>query len=220
MNPHLAAVRRVHDTTPTAATAQALQLLGMSGDWQLLPGPHCVAGASWRTPAPFLVIDGDLHAEGNLVVATGRHDHGVLIVLGDLHCRNLITGHDQHLVVTGDLVASEAVVAALADSSTVLGGSVRADTVISGAGAWLTLATADAFQAARCDNYVMVGQTPLTPAVPSPLTGLLVDAVLDRDDWDAMDADEREGEEIGDYVLLDESAALVRLADGGSILRR
>lgn len=163
------------------------------------------------------MIDGDLHVEGNLVVATGLHDQGVLIVLGDLQCRNVISGYDHHLVVTGDLLATEAVVAALADSTTQVGGSVRADTVIGGAGC--TIASTGAFQAARCGHYVMVGDTPLEPVAPTSLIALLVDEVLDRDDWDAMDDDERAGEDIADYVLLDESAALEHLVEGHGILR-
>lgn len=46
LHQHHAAVQRLHDTTPTAATAQALQVLGISDDWQLLSGPQRIAGAS------------------------------------------------------------------------------------------------------------------------------------------------------------------------------
>ncbi|WP_369940213.1 hypothetical protein [Xanthomonas medicagonis] len=219
MNTPHDAVSRHHNTAASTTTAHALQLLDIGSDWQLLRGPQHVTGGAWRLPAAFVVIDGDLRIDGNLIVATGRHDQGALIVLGNVHCRNLITGHDHHLAISGDLVATEAVLACLGDSTTHVGGSVRADTVISGAGAWLTLASADAFQASRCDDYVMIGQTPSKLVTPTPLADLVVDAVLDRDDWDAMDADERDDEDIGDYVVLDEAAALSALAKGQGILR-
>ncbi|MEA5122582.1 polymer-forming cytoskeletal protein [Xanthomonas floridensis] len=213
------AVSRYHDSAPNTVTSHALHLLDFASGWQLLEGPQHVACSAWRPPAAFVVIDGDLHVDGNLIVATGRHDQGALIVLGNVQCRNVVTGHDHHLAISGDLVATEAVVACLGDSTTQVGGNVHADTVISGAGAWLTLASADAFQASRCDDYVMIGQTPSRPVTPTPLTDLVVDAVLDRGEWDAMDADDRDGEDIGDYVVLDESAALAVLAKGQGILR-
>ncbi|MEG0182541.1 MAG: hypothetical protein RR704_03655 [Stenotrophomonas sp.] len=205
---------------PAGATRElALQLLSISDDWTILSAFNGATATAWRPSAPFVVVDGDLEVDGNIVVATGQHDQGALIVLGDLRCRQVIIGHDQHLLVSGDLVASEAVIAELADSTTYVGGAVQTDTLLSGRGAWLSLASAEGFQARHCSGYVMVNDAPLTPAAPASTVARLVDEVLDREEWDAMEDDEREGEDIDDLIMLDEAAALHHVAAGRRLLR-
>lgn len=73
--------------------------------------------------------------------------------LRDMRCRQLITGHGHHLLVTGDLVAADAIIAALADSTTHVGGMVQTDTLLSGRGAWLSLDAAEGFKAEHCSAY-------------------------------------------------------------------
>lgn len=219
MPTHSEALARLQARHTGAIADLAARLLEIGDDWQILPAQRHTAATAWRPDAPFVLIDGDLDVEGNLVVATGRHDQGALIVLGDVRCRHAITGHDQHLLVTGDLIATHAVVAELGNSSTHVGGTLRTDTLLSGRGAWLSLASAEGFQATHCSAYVMVGDTPLKPAVPASMADRLVDAVLDREEWDDMDPEDREQEDIDDLVMLDESAALRHLAAGGDLLR-
>jgi len=48
---------------------------------------------------------------------------------------------------------------------------------------------------------------------------LLIDEVIDREEWDAMDEDERADEDINDILSVDKKAAHQYLAAGRSLLR-
>lgn len=197
----------------------ALALLASSEHWQILPTQVHTQDTAWQPDAPFVIIDGDLTVSGNAVISVDRHDHGVLIVLGDVHCRQLITGFDHHLLVRGHLTATEAVVAELGDSTTCVEGAIRTHTLLSGRGAWLALASPDGYQAEYCTNYVMAGDQPLHPTHLASPHQCLDDAVLDRAEWDDMDATDRQQEDIDDYIVLDEAAALQHLLAGGTLRR-
>jgi len=208
------------EALPDGATKDlAKQLFEVGDAWTIAPAVRCATTTAWRPNAQFMLIDGDLEVEGNVVVATGSHDHGALIVLGSLRCQQLITGHGQNLVVTGDLIANDAIIAELADSTTHVGGMVLTDTLLSGRGAWVSLASADGFKAKHCSAYVMVGNIPLKPAAAASTVARLVDDVLDRDEWDSMDEEDRQGEDIDDLIMLDEVAALRHVAKGCGLLR-
>ncbi|WP_408952805.1 polymer-forming cytoskeletal protein [Lysobacter sp. Hz 25] len=200
-----------------AAATQARELLAMDVDWASIRG-QASSAAAWRPSQAFLIVEGSLDLAGNAVIGTGEHDHGALIVLGDLRCRNLVVAQDFHLVVTGDLIASEAVVADLRDSTAHVAGAVQAPVLLSGDAGWLTLDRADGLRVARTSAYVIVDEQPL-PLPPHSLSELVDDGVLDREEWDGLDADEREGQDIDEFVVLDEDRVLRRLAAGDSILR-
>ena len=65
----------------------------------------------------------------------------------------------------------------------------------------------------------MVGNSPLKPAAAASTVARLVDDVLDRDEWDSMDEEDRQGEDIDDLIMLDEVAALRHVAEGRGLLR-
>ncbi|MGJ7902232.1 hypothetical protein [Lysobacter sp. 1R34A] len=73
--------------------------------------------------------------------------------------------------------------------------------------------------AALYSAYVIVDEQPL-PLPPHSLSELADDGVLDRGERDGLGADEREGQDIDEFVVLDEARLLKRLAAGDSILRR
>lgn len=200
-----------------AAATHARALLAMDVDWASMRGQASSAPA-WRPSQPFLIVEGSLELAGNAVIGTGEHDLGALIVLGDLRCRNLVVAQDFHLVVTGNLIASEVVVADLGDSTAHVAGNVQAPVLLSGDAGWLTLDRAEGLRVARTSAYVIVDEQPL-PLPPHSLSELVDDGVLDREEWDGLDADEREGQDIDEFVVLDETRVLKRLAAGDSILR-
>lgn len=214
-----ALVAAVNKSAPKALAASFKRLAPASAKWTRL-GPVRVTAPVWRPPQSFVWIEGDLHVDGNVVVGTGKDDFGVLVVVGNVTCRNLVTAAGWSFVCTGSLACEEAVVATLADSVTYVGKNVSASFVDSGSGAWLTLFGGKNALQAPVSGYVMSeGDKPVYEESPVELESLVVKEAIESEEWDAMSADERRGEKRSDYLRVDAQAALQRIAKGTSILR-
>ena len=209
---------RTKAATPPKALARFLDESARLTDvWEVVDTAAARRVAAWRPPAAYCVVEGDLVVNGNLVVGTGKHDRGMLIVFGNVVCRNVITLAGWSLVVTGSLSAEEVIVATAVDSTTYVGGSVRAILLESGPGAWLTLFDAKKL-AAKVTGYVLVGARVLKPKSAGS-AAILVPAVVESEEWDAMAEEDREGEAEEDYVSVKVDAAAKRLAKGLGLLR-
>lgn len=178
-------------------------------------------GTIWTPPEPFLLLEGNLTTSGNVVVRTPGVDHGVLVVSGSIRCRNLLVGAGFSLFCLGDLTASEVLITTCADSTTDVGGIVRARLLVSGHGAWLTLSESGNVKVRALDGYVMAGGKPLRPKRKPSLDQLVRRTVLDDEEWRSLSAAERR--EVGlrreDVLRIDERVAMKTLLRGGTILR-
>ena len=207
------------DDVPPAFAKHWLSMQGMAGTTGLAPATAAITSKAWRPKSAWTIIDGDLDLGGNVIVATGKHDYGALLVRGDVRCRNLVVGNGFSFACSGDLTVKEAIVASAADSTCYVAGKVRARLVDSGSGAWLTIFSPAQLMAKHVSGYVMVGAKPLQPKRRADLKKLLVPRAVEREEWDAMDAEDREGEDASDYIRVDDRAAFGLLAKGGTILR-
>jgi len=205
---------------PPALSSAIEKLASTSPSWERL-GPQRITAPCHRPRAPFTVVVGDLRVSGNLVVATGKHDFGVLIVLGHVHARNVAVAAGWSLVCTGDLHAEEVIEACAGDSVTYVGGRVGALLLDSGAGAWLTMFGARThLHATHLTGYVMSAKNQVwKPKAAVDVTDVVVDAALETEEWDSLDAADRVGERRADYVGVDTDAVLRLLGKGGGVLR-
>lgn len=202
------------------AIVAAIEKIARAPSWEKL-GPQTIATTCHRPSAPETVIVGDLRVSGNLLVATGKHDGGTLIVLGNVHARNVAVGAGWSLVCTGDLHAEEVIASCAADSVTYVGGRVGAHLLDSGSGAWLTMfADRAALRATHVSGYVMSAKGAVwEPKRKVDVTDVVIDDAIETEEWDAMDADDRKGEQKADYVRVDTDAVLRIVGKGGSVLR-
>lgn len=175
---------------------------------------------AWRPAKQALLITGDLHIDGNVLVkTTQRRDDTYLVVLGAVRCRNLIVGDGAAFLCAGALTAQEAIVCTSMGSVTEIAGDVQAQLLDSGQGAWM-----DVFDKAQIaavqhlSSYVMVAGSPHSPEEDADLTELLIEDVQDTEEWDELDPEEQAEEEAADYVSLDQKKAFKLLAKGQSIL--
>lgn len=204
-----------------AAIAEAIgKLAAVSASWTVVSALR-VAVPCYRPTVPFVVIDGDLHVSGNLVVATGKHDGGVLVVLGNVQARNVAVGAGWSLVCTGDLHAEEVIESCADDSVTYVGGRVGAYLLDSGSGAWLTMfGSRTALRATHVSGYVMNAKGDVwEPKATADVTEIVIDDALETEEWDSLDAEDRKGESKADYVRVDTDAVLRILGKGGGVLR-
>lgn len=213
------AIETLHASRPNLATGAARGLLTIDVDWTL-KSPPTIDTPVWQPDLPYLVVEGSLTTDANVLVRTGRHDNGALVVLGDLRCRNLMVSWGFDLVVTGSLIVEEVVITAPSDSELMIGGDLRARLLASGTSTWVTLAHPSHQQAQHTSGYVMAPPNkPSRPPTQAPLTELLLDEVIDREEWDAMDEEEQADEDINDILRVDKNAAHRLLAAGRSLLR-
>ena len=210
-------VRAALEGTPQPFAAAVLRLLPLSKAWAV-SGPGRSAD-TWRPEAAHVIVASSLESSGTVVIHTGKHDYGVVLVLGDVRCRNLVVGSGFTLACTGSLHVDEVLSASAADSVTYVGGQAHAFLVDSGSPAWLTLFAADALVASHVTSYVMIGSKPLRSKKPrADLSQLLVDEAVDRSEWDSMDDEDREGEDPTQYIYLSKESRRL-LTAGKSILR-
>ncbi|HEY4175231.1 MAG TPA: polymer-forming cytoskeletal protein [Kofleriaceae bacterium] len=194
------------------------RMLSISPTWAEVEELRKKAKA-WRPDVQHFIVNGDLTIDGNIIVGTGKHDHGVVIVMGNISCKNLVVASGFSLVCVGNLTATEAIVAQLPDSTTYVGGKVKAKLLASGRGAWMTVFDAKQLAGAKLSGYAMVGARPHSPTRKVDLAKVLVSGALDEREWRAMDADERKVEKQADYVDINVSGVFKLLAKGASILR-
>lgn len=219
-NPAHHAIAALHESSPNLATAAARALLTIKVDWTL-QSPPTIDTPVWQPDQPYQVVEGTLATDANILVRSGRHDNGALVVLGDLRCRNLMVSWGFDLVVTGSLIVEEVVITAPSDSQFTVGGDLRARLLASGTSTWVTLAHPGQQQAQHTSGYVMAPPNKASrPPTQAPLTELLIDEVIDREEWDAMDEEEQADQAINDILGVDKKAAQQHLAAGRSILRR
>ncbi|CAM3628871.1 hypothetical protein G4177_32115 [Corallococcus sp. ZKHCc1 1396] len=172
----------------------------------------------WRPPNAYTLVMGDLEVEGNVLVEAAGHDEGVLVVFGDVTCRNLFVGVGFSFVCIGTLRVKEVLVACSADSVTYAAGVVEAEIVDSGSGAWLTLfGDPSGLRAKYLTHYVMHGRTPIRSQNPPDLRALVVPEVLDLEEWESLSPEEQADEDPKIVIKLDERAARRRLASGESL---
>jgi hypothetical protein len=213
------AIETLHASRPNLATGAARGLLTIDADWTL-KSPPTIDTPVWQPDQPYLVVEGSLTTDANVLVRTGRHDNGALVVLGDLRCRNLMVSWGFDLVVTGSLIVEEVVITAPSDSQFMVGGDLRARLLASGTSTWVTLAHPSHQQVQHTSGYVMAPPNkPSRPPTQAPLTELLLDEVIDREEWDAMDEEEQADEDINDILCVDKKAAHRLLVAGRSLLR-
>jgi hypothetical protein len=178
------------------------------------------ATAVWRPPNAYTLVMGDLDVEGNVLVEAAGEDMGVLVVFGDVTCRNLMVGVGFSFVCTGALRVKETLVARAADSVTYAAGVVEAELVDSGSGAWLTLfGDPSGLRAKYLTHYAMHGRNALQTSNPPDLRALVVPEVLDLEEWDSLTPEQQADEDPKLIIKLDARAARKRLAAGASLFR-
>lgn len=204
---------------PPAFAEHVRGVLGMEHlNWTVVDGVKD-AKPAWRSPSQAVLITGDLHVDGNVIAHASKHDDSYLVVLGSVHCRNLIVGDGAAFLCAGALVAQEAIVCTAMGSVTMVAGDVQAKLLDSGQGAWIDVFAKEQIAAVQhLSSYVMVGGTPDSAEEPADLTELAVKAVLDTEEWDELDPEEQEDEDKADYVRIDARKASQLLAKGQSIL--
>ncbi|MCY1044723.1 hypothetical protein OV208_25630 [Corallococcus sp. bb12-1] len=174
--------------------------------------------ATWTPSNPYTLVMGPLEVDGNVLVSTGKHDDGVLIVFGDVTCRNLYVGVGFSFVCTGTLRVREALVTRAADSIAYVAGAVEAELLDSGSGAWLTLfGDPSLLRVKHLTHYVMHGRTPIKPPKQPDLRTLVVPEVLDTEEWDSLSAEEQAEESPEALIQLDTRAVHKRLMSGASL---
>ncbi len=177
------------------------------------------AEPTWRPRSIATLVTGDLSVAGNLVVeARQKTDATVLVVLGAVHCRNLVLAPGATLLCAGDLRADEAIVCTARQSVTQVRGMVSARLLDSGSGAWLDVSEPAQLAVQHVSGYAMVAGKPFKPTTAADLMALVRAELLDTDEWDELDDDEREGESANDYVRVDAKSAFKALSAGESIL--
>lgn len=168
--------------------------LDIEEPWFELAGVKQSGPTPWVQPSAYMLVLGSLEVEGNVVVSAAKADDGVLIVLGDIVCQNLVVGVGFSLVCTGSIRAREAIVSTAQDSVTYVGGAVEARLLDSGAGAWLTLfGDPSLLKVEHLTGYVMRGRTPIKPPERPNLLKLVVSEAIDTEEWDSL-SDERRAE--------------------------
>ncbi|TSC25214.1 hypothetical protein [Corallococcus sp. Z5C101001] len=176
--------------------------------------------APWRPAQPYTLVKGPLEVEGNVLVEAAGHDQGVLVVFGDVTCRNLYVGVGFSFVCTGTLRVKEAIVATAADSVTYVAGAVEARLLDSGSGAWLTLfGDPSLLRVEHLTYYVMHGKKPIKSPPPPDLRTLVVPEVLDLEEWESLSPEEQADEQPEDLIKLDNRAARKRLGSGASLFQ-
>lgn len=194
---------------PAAFRAHVEQMMGVTSAWETAPGVVVgeadVRGRAWRPGSPGLIVEGDLVVEGNVIVGTGKHDFGVVIVVGAIRCRNLMVAAGFSLVCAGAVTVDEALIASAADSTAYVAGTVTAPFLASGDGAWLTVFDREQLAVGAITRYTVVhAGPPVRPPRAADVGELLVDDVLRLDEQ---------------QKVIDLTAVRTRLAAGGSILR-
>lgn len=194
---------------PAGFREQVARMSGVVPSWETVAGvgvgAAVVEGRAWRPGAPGLIVEGDLVVPGNVIVGTGRHDHGVVIVGGEIRCRNLMVAAGFTLLCAGAVTAAEALIANAADSVTVVAGTVTAALLASGDGAWLTVFDRGQLAAAAVTRYVCVhGRAREVPKRAADVGALLAAEMVCNDD---------------ERPQIDLGAVRSRLDAGGSILR-
>jgi hypothetical protein len=176
------------------------------------------APGHWTQGQPNTVINGDLNVAGNLMVGTGKHDGGFLIVFGDVKCQNFCSAPGFTFACTGSLSASQAVIATAGNSATYVAGRTVTTFLDSGAGAWLTLFDSKSLAVGHLSRYVMINGRPVRQGKPD-LLSLLVPKALETEEWDSLSAGEQKNESPKDYVRVDTQAVRSLMAQGESILK-
>jgi hypothetical protein len=202
---------------PQGFRMHVAQLQTIAAEW-IRSGTVADTKQVWRPKAAYTVIDGDLVTAGNLVIGTGKHDYGAVIVTGSIKCKNLLVSSGFSLACAGALTVAEVIVATQGDSTTYVAGPINAKLVISGSGAWLTTFSPKQLGRTPVSGYVMVGNKP-SKETTVDLGKRLISAVVNDEEWRAMDPEDRVGEKASDYVQLEDSKVSKHLAAGKSILR-
>ncbi|RKG61399.1 hypothetical protein D7V80_34730 [Corallococcus sp. CA054B] len=197
---------------------ESLLTLDVEEPWAQPTEVKETGAAPWRPPNAYTLVMGSLDVEGNVLVEAAGHDEGVLVVFGDVTCRNLFVGVGFTFVCTGTLRVKETLVATSMDSVTYAAGVVEAEVVDSGSGAWLTLfGDASQLHVKHLTYYVMNGRKVIKSQNPPDLRTLVVPEVLDLEEWDSLSAEEQADEDPKDIIKLDAGAARERLARGESL---
>lgn len=205
-------------SSPEQFRVYVTMLLSVSQKWARQAGVRS-SDSTWRPAEPFTIIDGDVDLDGNLIVGAQRGDDGILLVQGNVKCRNLAVSSGFSLACSGSLTVTEALITNHSDSTTAVAGKVSASVIVSGdgGGAWLTVYDEDAVELEKVFGYVKAGRKFLRPHQTFDLRDVLVDAAIETEEWDHLDPADREGEDPADYLRV-KSTAIGLLAAGGSIL--
>jgi hypothetical protein len=106
--------------------------------WCMLPSTK-VKGV-WRPPARNCVINGSLDVQGNIITVPSGMDDGFLLVFGEVKCVNYLESENGTTAIRDGLSVKETIYACSVDASTVVGGRVSAEVIMSGRGSgWLTV---------------------------------------------------------------------------------
>ncbi|MEO7109822.1 MAG: hypothetical protein ABI183_05250, partial [Polyangiaceae bacterium] len=138
---------------------------------------------------------------------------------GSVKCKNFIMSADATFICCGDIDVSEVMSCTAADSVSQVAGAVRAKILDSGSGAWLELYDKKKLHVDHLLDYVMIDDDPVEPKKKPDMTKLLVKAAIETEEWDDLDYEDREGEDMADYISLNEEAVWKMLAAGKSILK-
>lgn len=216
---HKARARKGPTDVPAALTAAFSRFREMDIPWS---GAEAISkeGPVWKMNEPNVEAASSLYLPGTLLVKTGKHDGGFLLIHGDLHCRNLVVASGFTFVCTGSLFVEESIIATAGDSTTYVGGQVHAGFLDSGSGAWLTVFREDALRVKELCGYVMGGGSVVANG-EAELVSLLVADAIESEEWDSFSPEEQEEERPhkSDYLRVDDGAARRILAAGKSILR-
>ena len=84
------------------------------------------------------IIIGDLHVTGNINTYANGFDENYLFVTGNVYCKNLATCRNSIVVIAGDLIVEETLLAYDMDMHLEVYGNVKAKYIISGYTTWLS----------------------------------------------------------------------------------
>ncbi|MBN1802010.1 MAG: hypothetical protein JW891_10915 [Candidatus Lokiarchaeota archaeon] len=173
-----------------------------------------------------LIVDGNLIVNGLFLDRVRGHwDSSVLIVLGDVNCTNLCNSYHSDIYILGKLKVSELLYLSAPDSITQIFNSVEAKYIN---GMWIT--AYDSVKADIIESYIQDGITKKKKVIKPNLQGVklsrvLIDDVLNFEEWDQMDQEEQEAmindaKSKYDYCLIDDKKLKEVLSQSRTVIKK
>lgn len=185
------------------------------------------ASGPWSPPASPYVITGDLRVAGSVITSAENRDGGLLIVLGGIYCQDLLAA-EESTTLCGRVEVPGLLFAATRDVIFEVFGPMKVHYLISGAGTGWLSSYHDDVSLSGYHDYFTDGRTGEAHAAGETqhhvdLRHLVVEDVLDFEEWECMSDDERaaetaDGQSRYDYAGFDEHEVHRRFYAGQPIL--
>jgi hypothetical protein len=168
-----------------------------------------------------VVVNGNLTITGNLLTVD-KVENNFLIVFGNVTCNNFLSDYQSTVFIIGNITAHELIFTATRDSVTYIGGNVNSKYIYSGnGGGWLTVLdgkiTCNLFsdyienELSQENNNIIV-KTPDKEII-------FIDEVIDSEEWDDMEDEDKVGEDKYDYCAIDERKIYQILNEGKNVIK-